>query len=1554
MGKNNPSESVSLRQKAEELLKLKQTTTALFRVPTTYQSEADTLKLIHELEVHQFELEIINEELNLAKEKAAELATQKYADLYDLAPSGYFTLSTEGEIIDLNISGSLMLGKERSRLKNGRFGFFVSEDTRQTFNLFLDKVFNIKAKETCEIRLSTNDNLPMYVHLTGIAIENEGKCLVIAVDITERVKAEEIIIQSEERFKSLFQNNLSVMLLINPETGDIEDANPAACNYYGWSHSEICNKNISEINMLSKQEVIETLQNAKNKNNNHFLLKHRLANGDVRDVEAYSGLIQFGNFVLLYATIYDITDRKQAEDALTASRQTLISTNSQLAMAQHIGHIGSWTYNFSTQKLTGSTEAKRLFGFDENTEHFTLEEVEACIPDQKRIHQALHELANNGIPYDLEYVINPADGSIPRVIISKATLEKDSSGNPQSIVGVIQDITERKKAEEEILKAKNKIEESEKKLKAIIESQAEGIGVVNQNEIFEFVNLAATKIFETEPDELTGTSLYDFLTHEEITKINNQTGERKQGNTNSYELQIITRKGNTRYIHVSSSPKFDENQNYIGAYGIFRDITERKQAELAMLESEQKFRSIAEQTTDLISITDENGFIVYASSASLSIFNIAAEEMCGHHFTEFLDESSVYKAVTEFQATTEKNKTIRNLDLKMKRKDGSIIIGELNASKFQYGTQQGTLVTVRNITERIRSEEILKARLRLAEFAHSHSRYELQQNLLDELELLTNSKIGFFHAVDKDQNTLTLQCWSTNTLQVMCKAKSAGDHYGIDKAGVWVDCIRERKAVIHNDYVKLPHRKGMPVGHAPVIREIVVPIFRNNLIVAIVGIGNKPTDYHEGDIEIISLLTDLVWDIIELKGAEEGNKKLSQAIEQSPVMTYITNLSGVIEYTNAKTLAVTGYTKDEVIGKTPNLFSSGEKPKEEYIKLWETISSGNEWKGEFHNKKKNGEFYWVSASISPVIESNGKISHYIAVEEDITERKLADEKIHDLNTNLDLKVKERTQELAKVNKNLEKEIEERIQTENELRWNQSLLQMMANSSPLGFLVVDNRTDEILYFNQRFCQIWGIENIADRIRNGEFKNNDIIPYCLPVLADIPAFAESCKPLQDEANRIVLEDEIAFTENRTVRRYSTQIRGGNDEYFGRFYIFEDITERKKAEKEMLLAKNAAEKANIAKSEFLSRMSHELRTPMNSILGFAQLIEMGEPSVSHRKGVNHILNSGKHLLALIDEVLDISGIESGRIALAHESIQLSGIIFEMLDITNHDAAKRNVKIEFEQSTAVNLYLWADRKRLRQVLLNLINNAIKYNRVGGSVFIKTESLQKEQHESPMVRISINDTGLGINANDIGKLFSPFERIGAEKTDTQGTGLGLLVVKKLITALGGFVGVESVSGEGSTFWIELPLVTDQKTIKEQKEEKPKPELMKSGKNGIILYIEDNVPNAELVKEIIVNLRPSIQLITSMYGKQAIEYATDYKPDLIFLDLNLPDISGYEVIKILQSDEKTREIPVVIISADAMPGQIEKLLKAGAEQYLTKPLDVTAFLLVVDEWIGKL
>jgi len=388
---------------------------------------------------------------------------------------------------------------------------------------------------------------------------------------------------------------------------------------------------------------------------------------------------------------------------------------------------------------------------------------------------------------------------------------------------------------------------------------------------------------------------------------------------------------------------------------------------------------------------------------------------------------------------------------------------------------------------------------------------------------------------------------------------------------------------------------------------------------------------------------------------------------------------------------------------------------------------------------------------------------------------------------------------------------------------------------------------------------------------------------------------------------------------------------------------LDERKRAEEALRQAKQEAERANRAKSEFLSRMSHELRTPLNAILGFGQVLEM-EPLVpEQREGVGHILKAGRHLLGLIDEVLDIARIEAGRMRLSLEPVSVKQVLDEVRSLIRPLAAERKMQFEVRAPEVAALYALADRQRLNQVLLNLLSNAVKYTPEGGTV-----TLVCEEAAGGRVRFEVRDTGPGIPPEKLGQLFTPFERLGV--SGVEGTGLGLALSKGLAEAMGGTIGAESRVGQGSTFWVELARVENANAEAERVAESVP--ISQVAKRSIVLYIEDNLSNLRLIEHLL-SRRPGVRLLSAIQGRLGLELAWEHRPGLIFLDLHLPDIPGDEVLRRLKEDPRTRPIPVVVISAEASPGHVQRLLAAGASGYLTKPIDVREFLRLLDETLTR-
>ncbi|MBJ7221735.1 MULTISPECIES: ATP-binding protein [unclassified Brenneria] len=434
----------------------------------------------------------------------------------------------------------------------------------------------------------------------------------------------------------------------------------------------------------------------------------------------------------------------------------------------------------------------------------------------------------------------------------------------------------------------------------------------------------------------------------------------------------------------------------------------------------------------------------------------------------------------------------------------------------------------------------------------------------------------------------------------------------------------------------------------------------------------------------------------------------------------------------------------------------------------------------------------------------------------------------------------------------------------------------------------------------------------------------------------------------ATQLIGEKWSESYESEMLRKDGTTfpaiVRGREQDFGGRglrLTTILDITRQKEGERALKVAKIEAERANRAKSEFLSSMSHELRTPMNAILGFSQILAFDEQlNDDQLDNVTEILKAGRHLLELINDVLDLAKIESGVVSLSIEAVDLSALMRDCRQLIQPLAADRQITLCLD--VPEQLTVSADPVRFKQVLLNLLSNAIKYNNAGGEVRIALETRQNG------LRIAVVDTGNGIARERMGELFQPFNRLDEERGAIEGSGIGLVITRRLIDAMGGRIGVESVPGKGSRFWVELPLADPRLPPTEARPAAARPRPFIDGqRRHCILYIDDNPVNLKLVAQILDKLR-HIQLVAMHTPEEGIEYAVTHQPDLILLDINLPGMDGYEVLALFKSHVRLRHVPVFAVSANVMPQDIERGMAAGFADYLTKPLDIGRFLASID------
>lgn len=798
------------------------------------------------------------------------------------------------------------------------------------------------------------------------------------------------------------------------------------------------------------------------------------------------------------------------------------------------------------------------------------------------------------------------------------------------------------------------------------------------------------------------------------------------------------------------------------------------------------------------------------------------------------------------------------------------------------------------------------------------------------------------------------------------------------------------------------------------------------------------------------------------------------ALNQHAIVS-ITDGRGDIVYVNDKFCEIAGYQRHELLGLNHRVIKSGLHDAAFYGDMWKTIKQGEVWQGEICNRKKDGSLYWVSSTITPFLDNDGKPYQYVSIRTDITEikyRELEQKRQSELRqliadvgamlmdapaSAMDEAVEQSLalagQLLGAERANLFQYSEHKASVTHTHEWfraglssqkasinnvpvaglpwwwdavqadsliyvpdvnelpaeaatEKAFFKSLGISSVLGFPIIrDAKVSGLLGFaSLRDPYAWQeqdlkllqvvAELISSALKRGEAERRaeshkemlrigqvfaNIGTWDWDIKTDQLYWTERIAPLfgyesgevetsydnfiaavhpddrqaVSEAINASLHDKQPYEiEHRVVWPDGT-VRwllergsvvydedGAPDQMIG---VVQDIDDRKRAEIELQAARLEADRANLAKSEFLSSMSHELRTPMNVILGFAQLLRYDEDlSEEAMDSVSEILKSGNHLLELINEVLDLAKIESGRLTVSQEPIEINQLVNDCVRQISPLADDRNISIRVV--TESSLAVVADHTRLRQILLNLLSNAVKYNRESGRIAVDIS-----RQETGRIKLAVTDTGMGVDDDQISHIFEPFNRLGKESSAVEGTGIGLAISKQLVEMMGGEIHVSSTKGEGSCFWIVLDAADNIVAAEPDQQSEPDLaaiDLAASTERKPVLYIEDNPSNIRLMANI-VSKRPDFEFVSAMSPQLGIDLAQSRNPGVIFLDINLPDMDGYAVLKKLRDIDTLKETPIIAITANAMRKDMERGIAAGFADYLTKPIQVSEVLAIL-------
>jgi two-component system CheB/CheR fusion protein len=1138
-----------------------------------------------------------------------------------------------------------------------------------------------------------------------------------------------------------------------------------------------------------------------------------------------------------------------------------------------------------------------------------------------------------------------------RSFIMRVLPYQTTDGRIDGIVVTLIDITERKR-----------MEEAHAQLAAIVESSDDAIIAKNMNGIILSWNAGAERLFGYRADEIIGKPI-NLLVPPELQEEEEQilrrlsSGERIE----HFETVRLARDGRRVAVSVTASPIMDSQGRIIGASKIARDITLRKLAEEALRRAKEEWERTFASVPDLITILDNEHRVLRVNEAMARRLGVKPEQCVGLHCFEAVHGTSVPPDFCPHSKTIDDG-CEHSAELHVARLGGDFVV-TTTPLLDEKGERIGSVHIAHDITERKRSENLLSARLRLMEFAVTHSLEEILRETLDEVGELTGSPIGFYHSVEADQQTLSLQAWSSRTVSEFCTAPGQGSHYSIDDAGVWVDCVHQRRPVIHNDYESLPNRKGMPEGHARVIRELVVPISRGELIVAILGVGNKSSDYTEKDVEVVSYLADIACEIFERKRAEEALKeselRLAEIVRKSPsFMSILRGPDHVFEMANEKYFQVIG--QRDILGKKltealpeiadssyPQILDGVYKTGEPFTANDVSIMLARGANGKL-------EEVWLDFIYLPLREPDGTISGIFVHGVDITERKQAEEALRTsyLRSNL----------LA-----------------------ETTAQLLASDSPQR--VVDNlcrRVMEVLDCQAFFNFL--VDGKAGRLRlnacagipEEEVKKLEWLDYGVAV----------CGCAARDATRIVAEDIPNTPDPRTelvksygIRAYAchplmahgnvlgtlsfgTRNRPGftKDELALMKTVADHVAiamERKQAEDDLKIAREAAEAASRAKSQFLANMSHELRTPMTGVLGMLQFTLKTPLDAQQQDFVETAHKSARTLLRILNDILDLSKVEAGKLSIEAKPFTLHDGVTGAIDILIPEARRKGLELNYTMADDLPKTVVGDQVRLLQVLTNLCGNAVKFTEQG-KVEVRVTAGGETAEGKREITFTVRDTGIGIPDDKKELIFDSFNQADISHARRfGGTGLGLAISRELVERMGGTITCASEEGKGSTFSFTIPLgvaLTESETVSMPVAPPPAacaPVSSSEKSKARLLLAEDDPITRQVIGLMLKHSNFDHDIAEN--GLRAVEMWEKGNYDLVLMDVQMPGQDGFAATGDIREKELERggHTLILAMTAHAFPEDEKRCLAAGMDAYIPKPIDLQKCIAMIEELIAK-
>ena len=994
--------------------------------------------------------------------------------------------------------------------------------------------------------------------------------------------------------------------------------------------------------------------------------------------------------------------------------------------------------------------------------------------------------------------------------------------------------------------------------------------------------------------DLSTTRVVDADVSEQIRGTWRAVNERVyKGETLAGEKEYVLPSGEKRIFRDIVAP-IRMGDEILGILGTNIDITEHVRSIRDLHESEAHLASLLNSIDESAALLEPDGKVITVNKTFAARIGKTVVECLGRSIYDFIPAEA---ARTRKRIVEDLMRNGRPVSFEDER-EGRWMRHSLTPVFSPGGSVAAVAVFAMDLTERKRRETLLLARQRLGEYAINHSLADLLRKALDEAENVTGSTLSFLHFLDEDQRTMTMHAWSSRTLRTGFMTPVKRLPYDLVNSGVWADCVRLRRAVVHNDYAALDHKKGIPPGHPPLGRLMLLPIFRAEKIVSIVAVGNKASDYAAEDVQALTELGDLLWDTLEYKRAQEELAKSEALLNMTQRLSRVGGWQWDVERQSMtwtrELYRLHGFSPDQFDPGSPehvktSLACYEPEDRELLGKAFEACATlGIPYDLELTFTSASGERMRVRTSAEALWE-NGRVSKVLGTFQDVTENRI---------------------------------LEQRYET---------LFQHMLDGFALHEIMCDADGRPVDY---RFLEVNPAFERHTGLSAADIKGRTVREV-LPMVEQVWI---------DTYGKVALTGEpVTFEEYSAAQDKFFHVSAFRPAPMQFACIFTDISHRKRYEQDLCQAKEAAEAANVAKSEFLANMSHEIRTPLNGIMGILQVFDSQSLSPEQKKLLDLANTSADRLNGLLTDILDLARIESGKLAITAAPFDPRELRSSTLGLFELIAQGRHLNLEFILDPSLPPMLVGDESRLRQVLFNLVGNALKFTEAG---FVRVEIAPLHGFVPPRILFCITDSGPGISDHHLKEVFSPFVQ-GEESyvRRHQGAGLGLAIVKRIVGLLGGCLCVDS-DRDGTCICFSVPMSAAAALQDDSQGPAAGKAISGIAPKGLrILLVEDDAVSMFAARRVLEKAGHTVTAAED--GGQVLPLLREHDFDVILMDVQLPVMDGLQATSLVRGDaslgDKSR-IPIVAMTAYAMSGDREKFLTAGMDDYIAKPVNAKELL----------